>query len=198
MKVRAGQIDLATEITNDEKSIVSSATLYADVIGATSTEETLKNHEFRMDAVELNLLSMKVLSTDVAANTTANLLKDITDLSFDVISGKYYYFKAVINYTSAITSTGSRWTINGPTATFISYISTYTLTATTQTLNYSSAYDFPSTSNASSLTVGNIAIIEGFVLPSANGTIVVRFANEVINSAITAKKGSILFYKEVA
>jgi hypothetical protein len=35
-------------------------------------------------------------------------------------------------------------------------------------------------------------------MPSANGTVVVRFASKIANSAITAKKGSILFYKEVA
>lgn len=208
MKIKPRQIILSSEIINNENTIVSSASIFANIIGATSTEETLKNHEYRVDIAETtistlsglinnNLLAMKVLSTDVVnSNATANTLADISDLSFSVVANKTYYFKAIINYTAAATTTGSRWTINGPTAT-MSYKSVYTLTATTLTTNYSSAYDFPALSNASSLAAGNVAEIEGFITPSANGTVVVRFASEIANSAITAKKGSVLFYKEV-
>lgn len=209
MKIKPRQITLSSEIINNENTIVSSAGIFANIIGATSTEETLKNHEYRVDIAETtistlsglinnNLLAMKVLSTDVVNNNaTADTLADISDLSFPVVANKTYYFKAIINYTSAATANGSRWTINGPTAT-ISYKSVYTLTATTLTTNYSSAYDFPAASNATSLAAGNVAEIEGFVIPSADGTVVVRFASETANVAITAKKGSVLFYKEVA
>lgn len=211
MKIKPRQITLSSEIINNENTIVSSAGIFANIIGATSTEETLKNHEYRVDIAETtistlsglinnNLLAMKVLSTDVVNNNaTANTLANISDLSFPVpvVANKTYYFKAIINYTSAATANGSRWTINGPTAT-ISYKSVYTLTATTLTTNYSSAYDFPAASNATSLAAGNVAEIEGFVIPSADGTVVVRFASETANVAITAKKGSVLFYKEVA
>lgn len=209
MKIKPRQITLSSEIINNENTIVSSAGIFANIIGATSTEETLKNHEYRVDIAETtistlsglinnNLLAMKVLSTDVVNNNaTANTLADISDLSFPVVANKTYYFKAIINYTAAVTTTGSRWTINGPAAS-MSYKSVYTLTATTLTTNYSNAYDFPAASNLNSLTAGNIAEIEGFIMPSADGTVVVRFASEVSNSAITAKKGSVLFYKEVA
>jgi len=61
------------------------------------------------------------------------------------------------------------------------------------------AYDNPAASNATSAaTGGNIAIIEGFIRPSANGTLIARFASEVANSAITAKAGSIVQYMAVA
>jgi hypothetical protein len=125
-------------------------------------------------------------------NATLNTIADVTGLSFPVTSGVTYHFSALINYTSAATTTGSRWAINGPAATTISYTSKYTLTATTETSNYASAYDSPAASNASSLATGNIAVIEGIVTPSANGTITVRFASEVASSAITAKAGSTL------
>ncbi len=182
------------------------------IIGGDSPDQSLNTQKSRLDnhdtdiaTINSNLMLMKVLSTDVVnSNATANTLANISDLSFSVVANKTYYFKAIINYTAAVTTTGSRWTINGPTAT-MSYKSVYTnvtyyyepITASTMT-NYSTAYDFPAACNAGSLKAGNIAEIKGFITPSANGTVVVRFASEIANSAITAKKGSVLFYKEVA
>lgn len=125
-------------------------------------------------------------------NATPNTIADVTGLSFPVTSGVTYHFSALINYTSAVATTGSLWTINGPATTTLSYTSKYTLTATSETTNYVAAYNTPATSNASSLTTGNIAVIEGIVTPSANGTVVVRFASEIASSAITAKAGSTL------
>lgn len=43
----------------------------------------------------------------------------------------------------------------------------------------------------------NIAIMEGLITPSANGTVVARFASEVSASAIVAKAGSTVFYQQV-
>jgi hypothetical protein len=141
----------------------------------------------------LNTLNLVVLSGDVAnANAVANTIANVTGLSFDVIAGQTYYFEFTINYTSAATATGSRWSINGPTFTRLDYTSEYTLTATTKTLNNVGAYDLPAASNLTSLASGNICTIWGFITPSANGTVIARFASEVLSSAITAKAGSIL------
>jgi hypothetical protein len=137
--------------------------------------------------------TLVTLGSDVAnANATANTLADCTGLSFAVTSGTRYRFYALIWYTSAAATTGSRWTLNGPAATNMSYRSTYTLTATTITTNFATAYSIPAASNASSLAAGDIAIIEGTILPSANGTVIVQFASEVASSAITCKAGSTL------
>jgi hypothetical protein len=111
-----------------------------------------------------------------------------------VTSGLSYWFKFVIPYTSAIATTGSRWAISGPSTTLLSYSSRYTLTATSETVNYVNAYDTPAASNASSLTTGNLAIIEGLVTPSGNGTVIARFASEVSGSAITALAGAFVQY----
>jgi hypothetical protein len=141
----------------------------------------------------LNTLNLVVLSADVAnANGVANTIQSVTGLSFDVTAGQTYYFEFTINYTSALTSTGSRWSITGPTFTRLDYTSEYTLTATTKTVNNLGAYDLPAASNATSLASGNIATIWGFITPSANGTVIARFASEVLSSAITAKAGSML------
>lgn len=136
------------------------------------------------------------LGADVTNNNAvANTLADCTGLSFPVTSGTKYHFYASIWYTAAATTTGSRWTINGPTKTSLAYRSEYTLSSGTQTLSNAVAYGIPAAANASSLApTGNIAIIEGFVQPAAAGTIVVRFASEVAGSAIVCKAGSTIEY----
>jgi hypothetical protein len=139
-------------------------------------------------------LNTVVLSADQTNNNgTANTMEDVTGLSFAVTAGETYWFRFVIAYTAAATTTGSRWAISGPgSPTLLNYTSTYTLTATSNTVNSATAYDIPAASNATSLTAGNIAIIEGIITPSANGTVIARHASEVLSSAIVAKAGSML------
>ncbi|MFA4937361.1 MAG: hypothetical protein WC575_03690 [Patescibacteria group bacterium] len=137
--------------------------------------------------------TLVTLGADVINNNaTANTLATCTGLSFSVSSGTRYRFYALIWYTSAVATTGSRWTLTGPATTNMSYQSTYTLTATTITTNFATAYSIPAASNASSIVAGNIAIIVGTILPSAAGTVAVQFASEIASSAITCKAGSTL------
>jgi hypothetical protein len=141
--------------------------------------------------------SMTVLGADVTNNNaSANTIADVTGLSFGVLSGQRYNFRFFINYTSAATSTGSRWSINGPALTLLAYASNYSLTTTTRTDNTGlGAYDLPAASNATSAaTAANDCIIEGFIQPSADGTVIARFASEVSGSAIVAKRGSYVEY----
>lgn len=126
-------------------------------------------------------------------------IADVAGLSFPVVSGQRYWFRFIIHYNAAATTTGSRWSINGPAVTDLNYSSQYSLTTTTVTINQGlSAYDTPAASNASSSVAGsNMAIIEGFILPSADGTVIARFASGVGASAITALRGSMVQYLPV-
>jgi hypothetical protein len=140
-------------------------------------------------------VNIVTLGSDVINNSgTANTIANVTGLSFAVTAGVTYNFSALIIYTSAATTTGSRWSISGPASpTLLSYSSSYSLTAITNTIINANAYDLPAASNAtSSFTTGNICKIEGIIKPSASGTVTVRFASEIANSAITAKAGSTL------
>ncbi len=138
-----------------------------------------------------NTLNTVVLSAAVGNNNAvANTIEDVTGLSFSVTAGESYWWRCAIAYTSAATTTGSRWSMSGPTVTNLSYTSSYPLTATTLTTNYATAFAIPAASNASSLTAGNVAIIEGIVTPSASGTMQVTHASEVANSLINALAGS--------
>lgn len=142
----------------------------------------------------VNALNLVVLASDVINNNAvANTIADVTGLSFAVTAGETYYFRAAVRFTAAATTTGSRWSVNGPgSPTALAYRSNYTLTTATETLNADlNAYDLPAAANATSGAVaGNLAFIEGFITPSANGTVTIRFASEVASSAITAKAGS--------
>lgn len=123
-------------------------------------------------------------------NAVANTIADVAGLSFPVVANNTYYFKFRVVYSSAATTTGSRWSINGPATTFMNYSSQYTLTATSITNNQGlSGYNTPAGVSASSLAANNIAIIEGIIQPSANGTVIARFASEITASAITAIGG---------
>lgn len=147
----------------------------------------------------LTALTTVVLASDVTNNNaSANTIADVTGLSFSVTAGETYWFRFVIPYTAAATTTGSRWAVNGPgSPTLLNYTSHYTLTATSETVNSATAYDIPAAASASSLTAGSVAIIEGFITPSSNGTLIARFASEVSSSAIVAKAGALLQYLRV-
>lgn len=146
-------------------------------------------------------LTAVVLGSDVTNNNAvANTIQDVTGLSFSVLANKSYYFKFIIRYTAAATTTGSRWAVkcSAGTAATLALISEYTLTATTSTRNAQiQAFDSPAACNASSIAANNIAIIEGHFIPTADGTFIARFASEVSGSAIVAKAGSVCYYQKL-
>lgn len=144
-------------------------------------------------------MAVAVLASDVVNNnSTANTMQNVTGLSFPVEPGRYY-FRFLIRYSSAATTTGSRWSVvfnNGATGS-LQFRSEYTLTATSRTINEGlSTGDVPASSNASSLTENNMAVIEGYCISTVGGTLQARFASEVSGSAITAQTGSLVFYQK--
>ena len=152
-----------------------------------------------VNSVAVNSMNVVVMTGDVTNNNaTANSIADVTGLTFPVTAGQTYWFEFVIPYTSAATTTGSRWSINGPgSPTLLAYRSEYTLTATTTTVNSANTYDTPAASNASSLAAGNVATMWGLITPSSNGSVTARFAAEISSSAIVAKAGATLRWMRV-
>jgi hypothetical protein len=142
--------------------------------------------------------SVMVLGADVTNNNaTANTIADVTGLSFPVETNTRYWFEFVIRYTAAATTTGSRWSINSPSSNELTYDIEYSLSTTSKTFIVGlTAVDLPAASNASSASVlGNIAKITGFIRPTANGSVIARFASEIAGSAIIAKAGSFVRYR---
>lgn len=174
---------------------------YVDGMGFSvyTSAGALKNSLNQGNNATSSSMSSAVLGADVTNNNaTANTIADVTGLSFPVVTGNTYWFRFSIHYTSAATTTGSRWSINGPTTSMLRYRSQYSLTATSDTFNTATAYDIPAASNATSAsTAGNIALIEGYITPTADGNVIARFASEISGSAIVAKAGSTVHYQEV-
>lgn len=145
--------------------------------------------------------SITRLTSDVTNNNaTANTIADVTGLSFAVLANKLYWFEFEIVYTSAATATGSRWSINGPASpTYLDYTSEYSLTTTTTTRNpLLQAYDVPAAANATSAATGNNrATMTGVIQPSADGTVIARFASEISSSAVVAKVNSFVRYRQI-
>lgn len=184
--------------------------LYKTILAADESLEYVQGNGFKVltangeikltvnqgDIVNAGGASKVVLGTD--RSTTSSTIGDVTGLSFSVTAGKEYFFRFVIHWTASATATGgTRWSINGPASpTTLRYRSEYALTSTTNTYNNAVAYDIPAGLSATSAdTAGNIAVIDGFIRPSANGTVIARFASE--GATITAKTGSVVFYHEV-
>lgn len=134
-----------------------------------------------------------ILSSDVINNNAvANTLQNVSGLSFNVSAGVTYRFYAIIPYTSQQTNNGSRWTINAPSTTFIGYVSRYV--DNPESINYCDAVNLPSACSNNSKLTGNIAVIQGVIIPSANGVVQVQFASQIANRSITAKAGATLEY----
>lgn len=133
------------------------------------------------------------LASDVTNSTVT--LANVTGLSFAVTSGTMYRFYAMIAFTSAATSTGSQWTMNGPAKTRGGWLIRNPSAANNAAPpRFDNAYDTGVVSAGATATDNNLAIIEGYVLPSATGTLIVRFASSVGGSAIVAKAGSTITY----
>jgi hypothetical protein len=132
---------------------------------------------------------------------TANTLVGLTGLEFYMNAGSMYWFRFVIGYTANATTTGSRFTLLAPgiVPTNLSYTLRETLTSTSDTTAYVGAYDTPSASNASSLTGGNLAIMEGLIRNNINGPLQARFASEVVGptASITVKAGSFVHWQKL-
>jgi hypothetical protein len=161
----------------------------------------LKNESVYETTNYASSFSTTILGTDVTNNNAvANTIADITGLSFSVTSGKNYYFRFVIPYTSAATTTGARFSVSGAAATFLNYYVQFPNAATTNN-TFTGNITFDSPANASTgtpiITNPQIAVVEGIYKPSANGTLIGRFASEVAGSAIVAKAGAIVYYKQL-
>ena len=99
---------------------------------------------------------------------------DVAGLNWYVKADEVYEFKAVVVYDASLVTEGASFAINGPTATVKSYVVTVPSGAT-PTTSYANAYDLPAAAASdSAYTTDNIAIIEGVVAPSADGTVSVR------------------------
>ncbi len=131
-------------------------------------------------------------ASDQAINSTSFV--DVSGLSFSVTSGTTYHFQAMIAYTANATGDGIDFSVTGPASpTFLAY-QVHQPNSTTSEYTYNSTtYDVAPASVSNSIVAGSIAVITGVITPSANGTFIIRCAEESANRH-TVKAASCLEY----
>jgi len=142
-------------------------------------------------------------SNQVNNNGTLNTWQDVTGLSFPVTGDgtNTYYFRFVIFATTNATATGFRFAVSGPTNNILGYTVTMPTSATTAAFNSVATYD--STTLQTGVAVAtpnpNIVIIEGYIRPTANGSVIARFACELAGPTnnVTVLQGSFVEYQEM-
>jgi hypothetical protein len=140
--------------------------------------------------------NFKAITSDVSNDTTSNT--DVTGLSFSVVSGAMYWFRAVMAMTGDASTTGAGVACNGPATSFLSYHMTVTSGnggGTSLATRADCAWDYSWYS--STLGTHGVGIVEGFVVPSANGTVIMRFRSEVAGNTVTVKAGSFLRWRKL-
>jgi len=198
------QTDGTTVVELIKVTLSAGDSLHYDEMNGFQVKDSLgrvKYNNVTTNVPAVNATNLVVLAADVINNNaTANTMADVTGLSFAVTADQTYFFRFTYNFTSAASTTGSRWSVSGPgSPTRLAYRSQYALTTTSETVNNGlAAYNLPATANATATATGaNIAIVEGFITPSADGTVIGRFASEISSSAVTAKAGSLLEWYRV-
>lgn len=138
----------------------------------------------------------RVSGADVVNATTS--FADVTGLTCPVESGKFYAFQAHLYHITNATTTGARFAVNGPAATAlrVNGWGTVTGSATAEALSGPTAavtaYDTAATGTQTTGPATEVlAIMSGYVNPSASGTFAVRCQSEVaVASGLTVKVGS--------
>lgn len=132
------------------------------------------------------------LTSNTASNTTVTL-STVTGLALPVEAGNFYQFKFFVLHSSTVTTTGIVLALEVPANnTFGAVIDV------SQSTNNAIAIirGHVTTSNQSVTGLGtpvitrSMSVIEGFINPTANGNVQVRWASEVSGQGVTVLAGS--------
>jgi len=139
-------------------------------------------------------VKLRVTSDYVNATTS---FTDITGLTYPIESGKHYCFEAHLYHRSDATTSGSQFGVNGPAMTAMNLMGIQQITASVTAATYGSSAAVTALDTAAVVeTTGPgtntfLAIISGWVNPSAAGTFAMRGKSEVAAaSGLTVKAGS--------
>lgn len=134
------------------------------------------------------------VASDVSNNTTS--FADVTGLSVPIKAGRNYAFEAVLHHQTAVTTTGSRFGVNGPAAPtmfIVSGVSHETPGIAASNIGAGTAVAYDTAIAASTTGPGTTnapAVLHGFIKPSVDGVLTIRFQSEIASSALTVKAGS--------
>ena len=144
---------------------------------------------------------LTVAGSDVG-NAAVLTYANVTGLTFAVTSGVHYKFEALLDFVTNATTSGVRFSMNGPTLTRGSWMVEIPPASGAAPyvpiINHQVAFDTGAATASVTAVSPNLAIIKGFFICSASGTAAVRFASEVATAnTLTIKIGSSLEYWSV-
>lgn len=125
---------------------------------------------------------------------------NVTGLSWYGKAGEVYKFKATVVYDAAATGDGANFSVSGPASpTVLSYRSEVSTSASAQAVNFGNAYDLPASAQTtgSAFTTDNIAVVEGVISPSADGTIAIRGIAENASTITVQGASSVLTWSRI-
>lgn len=123
-------------------------------------------------------------------NTTSTTLAD-TVLTAAVVSGTVYRFKAVVIFKSSVITTGVGLALSFPSVTTFAATSRIPNGANTEQVGtHSASNDVNLGLAVAAANTNYVAVIEGIIKPSANGSLTVRFKSSVGATTITLAAGS--------
>lgn len=136
---------------------------------------------------------LRVAGSNYVNATTS--FTDITGLTYPIKNGKHYNFLAMLTHVNDAATTGSRFAINGPTATTFRasevQVVTTSVTSATFGAGAQTTLDTAIIATTSGSTSVRSTIIHGYYNPSADGTFAVRGASEVaVAAGLTVHVGS--------
>jgi hypothetical protein len=121
-------------------------------------------------------------------NATPNTLQDVTGLQFPVVAGRGYNFEFYIVFKTEENTTGSKWCINGPSASDIVYDTEIQINGNAKSLDLNNpGYNLGNGSSNSSTYLINIATIRGSLIANASGNVTARFSSKVSGRPVIAK-----------
>jgi len=159
--------------------------VYLDNFGFNKVQDSSRNER------------VKVMTADSVHATTATFA-DITGLTVPLKAGVLYAVFACLHHINDATTTGSQFGYNigaAPTDARFSTIDTVTgsTTASVHSAGSIIARDTAITAQTTGSVAVTLAIIAGFIIPSADGTFALRATSEVtVAAGLTVKAGSFL------
>lgn len=156
--------------------------------------------DITIDTSSVGIPTMVKLGSDVSTASTACCV-DATGLSFSISSGKLYHFKFLVRWDSTNVNRGIGLTLNGPTTTFLNYDVIYPTSQTDGVIHNNNAYNLDiatgTTPGIGSSPITSLAIIEGLIQPSVDGTLIVRFQADNAAAPVTIRANSVGFLTEI-
>lgn len=155
--------------------------------------------DITIDSSSIGIPTIVRLGSDVSTSSEVCCV-DATGLSLSVSSGKVYHFKFLVRWDTTNTDKGIGLTLNGPTASFLTYDLIIPINGNNAFNVGKNSYNSVVEAGSSPNPTNNLGIIEGLIQPSADGTLIVRFQAEAAGpgiDTITIKANSVGFLTEI-